>query len=169
MSASTGCVERGARGSVSTGLRRPKTAWVATVLVAFAVTTAVPTAVAAQGRRAQNMCAECDVLREQLAIVRGKSEAFAEGLQLLRQTRRDLGANRSVANRLAAAYTSLQGLNVAFSLATLPCSIPHQWLKGLIGGAAGLGVYVQERDAGEATLAAVVSSLGFGKRTSRYV
>ena len=46
--------------------------------------------------------------------------------------------------------------------ATLPCSIPQRWLKGLIGGAAGLGAYVQEGDPGEATLAAVVSSLGLG-------
>ena len=42
----------------------------------------------------------------------------------------------------------LQSFNVAFGLATFPCSIPQQWLTGLIGGAAGLGAYVQEGDAG---------------------
>ena len=115
-----------------------------------------------QRRPPQNMCAECDLLREQFRIVGEKSDVFDEGLQLLRRTRRDLDRSTSVAAGLASAYAVLQSLNVAFGLATLPCSIPQQWLRGLIGGAAGLGAYVQEGDAGTATLAAVVSSLGLG-------
>ena len=108
------------------------------------------------------ICAECDVLHERLRIVREKGEVFNEGLQLLRQARRDMESDRTVAGALAAAYTTLQGLNIAFGVATLPCSIPQGWLRGLIGGAAGLGAYVQEGDAGEVTLATVISSLGLG-------
>ena len=136
--------------------------WLAIVLVVLTVTVAAQPVGATQRPPAQNMCAECDLLKEQLRIVIEKGEVFDDGLQLLRRTRRDMEADRSVAGGLAAAYTTLQGLNIAFGVATLPCSIPQRWLKGLIGGAAGLGAYVQEGDPGEATLAAVVSSLGLG-------
>ena len=115
-----------------------------------------------QRRSQQNMCADCDRLREQLRIVAEKAEVFDAGLRMLRATRREMTSNRSAAAGLAAAYTILQSVNVAFGLATLPCSIPQQWLRGAIGGAAGLGAYVQDSDAGDATLAAVVSSLGLG-------
>ena len=113
-------------------------------------------------RLQQNMCTDCDRLREQRRIVADKTEVFDEGLQLLQRTRREMDRNRSAADGIAAAYTILQSLNIAFGLATLPCSIPQQWLKGLIGGAAGLGAYVQEGDGGQAALAAVVSSAGLG-------
>ena len=116
----------------------------------------------AQGRPSQNMCADCDRLREQISIVQEKGAVFYEGLQLLQRTRRDMEAARDIAGGLAAAYTTLQGLNIALGVATLPCSIPQRWLRALIGGAAGLGTYVQEGDAGEVTLATVVSYLGFG-------
>ena len=108
------------------------------------------------------MCTDCDRLREQRRIVADKVEVFDEGLQLLQSTRREMNRNRSAADGIAAAYAILQSLNVAFGLATLPCSIPQQWLRGLIGGAAGLGAYVQEGDRGEVALAAVVGSLGLG-------
>lgn len=114
------------------------------------------------GSRPQNLCADCERLREQLRIVGEKAEVFDNGLQMLRETRRELASNTGVADGIAAAYLILQSLNVAFGLATLPCSIPQQWLRGLVGGTAGLGAYVQEGDPGEATLAAVVSSLGLG-------
>ena len=117
---------------------------------------------AVQRTPAQNMCAECDLLIEQLRIVRGKSRAFDEGLRLLQRTRQDMQTNTSIADGLAVAYVTLQGVNIAFGLATLPCSISQQWLRGLIGGAAGLGAYVQEGNASEVTLATVVSSLGLG-------
>ena len=136
--------------------------WLAIVFVILTVTVAAQPAAATQRPSAQNMCAECDLLTEQLRIVIEKGEVFEDGLQLLRFTRREMEADRSVAGSLAAAYTTLQGLNIAFGVATLPCSISQRWLKGLVGGAAGLGAYVQEGDAGEATLAAVVSSLGLG-------
>ena len=144
------------------GRRGRATTWLTTVLVALAMTIAPQIGVGAQRRPAQNMCAECDLLGEQLRIVGDKVEVFDDGLQMLRRTRREMDRNTSAAAGIAAAYTILQSLNVAFGLATLPCSIPQQWLRGLIGGAAGLGAYVQEGDAGDATLAAVVSSLGLG-------
>ena len=50
--------------------------------------------------------------------MRGKSEGFEDGLQLLQQARRDLEANATIANGIAAAYTTVQGLNIAFGLAT---------------------------------------------------
>lgn len=112
--------------------------------------------------RPQNLCADCDRLRERFRIVGEKAAVFDDGLHMLRETRRELAGNASAANGIAAAYVILQSLNVAFGLATLPCSVPQQWLKGLLGGAAGLGAYVQENDAGVVTLATVVSSLGLG-------
>ena len=136
--------------------------WLSVVFVVLTVTVAAQPAAATQRPPAQNMCADCDLLKEQLRIVIDKGEVFDDGLQLLRRTRRDMEADRSVAGILAAAYTTLQGLNIAFGVATLPCSIPQRWLRGLIGGTAGLGGYVQDGDAGDATLAAVVSSLGLG-------
>ena len=110
----------------------------------------------------QNLCADCDRLSEQLRIVREKAEVFDDALQMLRETRRELASNAGAADSIAAAYLILQSLNVAFSLATLPCLVPQQWLRGLVGGAAGLGAYVQEGDPRDATLAAVVSSFGLG-------
>ena len=104
----------------------------------------------ARGEQGQNMCAPCDTLSEKFRIVHAKSKSFEEGLKLLPQTRRELQTNTNIANGLAATYATLQGVNIAFGLATLPCSIPQRWLKGLIGGTVGLGAYVQEGDAGEA-------------------
>ena len=91
------------------------------------------------GSRPQNLCADCNRLREQLRIVGEKAEVFDGGLQMLRETRRELASNTGAADGIAAAYLILQSLNVAFGLATLPCSVPQQWLRGLVGGAAGLG------------------------------
>ena len=82
--------------------------------------------------------------------------------RLLQEARRTLQANKNIADGLAATYVILQGLNVSFGLATLPCSISYQWLKGLIGGAGGLSTYLQDGDAGQASLAAVVSYIGLG-------
>ena len=113
------------------------------------------------GRR-QDMCADCDRLREQRRIVAQKAAVFADGLEMLQRARREMARNRTAADGIAAAYTILQSLNIAFGLATLPCSISQGWLRGLVGGAAGLGAYVQEEDGGEVALAAVVSSLGLG-------
>ena len=85
--------------------------WLATAfIVLLTVMIAVLPAAAAQGLPAQNMCVECDLLQEQFRIVRDKGEVFDDGLRLLRRTRRDLDADRSVADGLAAAYTTLQGL-----------------------------------------------------------
>lgn len=53
-------------------------------------------------------------------------------------------------------------MTIAFGLTILPCSIPQLWLKGLLVGAAGPSAYVQDGAAGEATLAAVVTSVGLG-------
>ena len=106
------------------------------------------------------MCAECDTLREQMRIVRGKHEAFLEGLSLIEKAREELESNAGVAAGIAAAHVILQSLNISFGLATLPCAIPVQWLKALMGGAAGLGSYVQEGKPGAATGAAVVSYFG---------
>ncbi len=116
----------------------------------------------AAGPSGQNMCAECDVLREKLRIVQAKARAFDEGLGLLQKARSELRSNKNMADGLATTYVILQGLNVSFGLATLPCSISYQWLKGLIGGAGGLSDYLQDGDAGKASLAAVVSYIGLG-------
>ena len=116
----------------------------------------------AAGPSGQTMCAECDVLQEKQRIVQAKARAFDEGLRLLQEARRTLQVNKNIADGLAATYVILQGLNVSFGLATLPCSISYQWLKGLIGGAGGLSTYLQDGDAGQASLAAVVSYIGLG-------
>ena len=130
------------------------------LLAATAMGTQLP--VGAQQRPPQSMCVECDSLREQLRIVGEKIQVFDEGTGLLRRTLGDMDRNANAAAGLASAYAILQGLNVAVGLATLPCAIPQPWLRGLLGGAAGLGAYVQDGDAGQVTLAAVVSSLGLG-------
>ena len=106
------------------------------------------------------MCAECDTLLEQMRIVRGKHEALAEGLSLIEKAREELETSAGIAAGIAAAYVILQSLNISFGLATLPCAIPVQWLKALMGGAAGLGSYVQEGKPSEATGAAIVSYFG---------
>ena len=116
----------------------------------------------AGGPSGQRMCAECEVLREKRRIVQAKARAFDEGLRLLQEARRELQANKNMADGLAATYVILQGLSVSFGLATLPCSISYQWFKGLIGGAGGLSTYLQDGDAGTASLAAVVSYIGLG-------
>ena len=116
----------------------------------------------ARDKPAQNLCAPCDILGEKLRIVRAKSRSFEEGLDMLRTTRQELQTNTNIAGGLATTYLILQGVNIAFGLATLPCSIPRQWLKGLLAGAGGLGAYVQGGTASEVTLAAVVSSVGLG-------
>ncbi len=116
----------------------------------------------ATGPSEQNMCAECDVLREKLRIVQAKTRAFNEGLGLLQEARGELRSNKNIADGLAATYVILQGLNVSFGLATLPCSISYLWLKGLVGGAGGLSTYLQDGDAGKASLAAVVGYIGLG-------
>ena len=128
----------------------------------LAVLTALAIPARAAGPSGQTMCAECDVLREKRSIVQAKARAFDEGLRLLQEARRELQANKNIADGLAATYVILQGLNVSFGLATLPCSISYQWLKGLIGGAGGLSTYLQAGDAGKASLAAVVSYIGLG-------
>ena len=108
------------------------------------------------------MCVECDTLNAQLLVVRDKIASFEEGREVLETTRRELRSDATKANRFAKAYMTLQVVNVGLSIATLPCSIPVRWLEGLIGGASGLGSYVEKRDVGEATLAGIVAFLGFG-------
>ena len=108
------------------------------------------------------MCVECDTLTAQLRIVRDKIRVLEEGSTLLATTRNELASNAAAAERFANAYLVLQGSSIALGVATLPCSIPLRWLKGLIGGASGLGSYVQEGDAGQATLAGIVGLVGLG-------
>ena len=141
------------KGAVFLKMRR----WLAAVLLIASAGIAH-----AAGPSGQTMCAECDVLREKRRIVQAKAKAFDEGLRLLQAARRELQANKNMADGLAATYVILQGLNVSFGLATLQCSISYQWLKGLIGGAGGLSTYLQDGDAGTASLAAVVSYIGLG-------
>ena len=57
--------------------------WLAIVLVVLTVTVAAQPVGATQRPPAQNMCAECDLLKEQLRIVIEKGEVFDDGLQLL--------------------------------------------------------------------------------------
>lgn len=109
-----------------------------------------------------SMCVECDALNAQLRIVRDKIRSFEEGRALLANTRRELAGDAAHAERFANAYVALQGSSIAVGVATLPCSIPLQWLKGLIGGAAGLGSLIQEGNPGEATLAGIVGFVGLG-------
>ena len=116
----------------------------------------------ARDKPGQNMCADCEVLREKLRILRGKYRTFGEGLRLLQGARREFETNTGIANGIAATYTILQVLKLSFGLATMPCSISVQWLKALLGGAAGLGSYVEDGKPGEATLAAVVGYVGGG-------
>ena len=102
--------------------------WLVIVVVVLTVTVAAQPAAATQRPAAQSMCVDCELLKEQLRIVIAKGEVFDDGLQLLRRTRRDMEAARSVAGGLAAAYTTLQGLNIALALnvkrtsATIPQS-----------------------------------------------
>ncbi len=56
---------------------------------------------------------------------------------------------------------SVRGKLLAFD-ATLPCSLPYAWLKTIVGGAAGISSLLQNEDTGEATLASIVSFVGFG-------
>ena len=110
----------------------------------------------------KSMCVECDKLNAQLRIVRDKIASFEEGREILEATRRELQSDATRAKRFAKAYMTLQSANIGLGIATLPCSIPARWLKGLIGGASGLGSYIERRDAGEATLAGIVAFSGFG-------
>ena len=84
------------------------------------------------------MCVECEALNAQLRIVRDKIASLEGGREILETTRRELRSDATRANRFAKAYMTLQGANVGLGIATLPCSIPVRWLKGLIGGASGL-------------------------------
>ena len=114
------------------------------------------------GATEASMCVACDTLNAQLRIVEDKMRSFEGGRELLETTRRELRRDARNADRLANAYITLQGASVVVGVATLPCSIPPRWLKGLIGGASGLGSYVQERDVGQATLASIVGFVGLG-------
>ena len=119
------------------------------LILVLVMLTALAGVASAAGPSGQNMCAECDVLQEKLRIVRAKARAFDEGLGLLQKARGELQSNKNIADGLAATYVVLQSLNVSFGLATLPCSISYQWLKGLIGGVGGLSDYLQDGDAGQ--------------------
>ena len=118
-------------------------------------------AVLAGGQPAKNMCAECDVLREKLDIVRAKHRAIGNGLDLLQSARRELNTNAKIADGIGLAYVLLQGVKISIDIATLPCSVPLTWAqRAVMGGLAGLGSYVQGGNAGKVSMATVVSSVG---------
>ena len=121
------------RKNNSTPARRT-TKWLSIGFLLLVTPLVLQPAVLARAKQGQNMCAPCDTLIEKFRIVHAKSKSFEEGLKLLRQTRRELQTNTNIANGLAATYATLQGVNIAFGPATLPCSIPQRCLKSLIGG-----------------------------------
>ena len=109
-----------------------------------------------------SMCVECDALNAQLRIVREKRRSFEEGRKLLVNTQKQFRRDVGNADRFASAYMALQGTSIVVGVATLPCDVPTRWLKGLIGGASGLGSYIQDADMQNSTLASIVAFLGFG-------
>ena len=113
-------------------------------------------------RTGTSMCVECDMLNAQLRIVRDKIRTFEEGRTLLETTRRELRRDATKADLFAGAYMTLQGASIVLGVTAPPCRIPGGWLDGLIGSAAGIGSYVQERDVGQATLASIVAFVGLG-------
>ena len=62
----------------------------------------------------------------------------------------------------ATAYAILQGVNVSLGLATLPCSILRQWLKGLFAGTGALSELASDGSAKEVMLAGILGHAGFG-------
>ena len=112
-------------------------------------------------RPAPTMCAECDVIQEKLSIIREKYRILGEGLQLVVDARAALERNASAAGTIGAAYLILQSLNISLGVATLPCFIRElpRWLARAMGGAQGLGAYVQ---GDEVTVATMVGVLGGG-------
>ena len=113
---------------------------------------------AESAQRPQVMCAECDVLHEKLRIVEEKRQIFSEGLRSLASARAELERNSAIANGIGAAYIILQTLNISFGFATLPCSVPAQWLTTIM---AGVGAYVQGDATVDVPLATLVARGGF--------
>ena len=107
-------------------------------------------------------CVECDSLVTKLEILREKDKTLIQGIQMLTEAQEDLFFNEGISDAFASTYLILQGVNVSLGLATIPCSIPLNWLKGVVGGSGALAEYIQEGDAGRATLAGIVSFVGSG-------
>ena len=108
------------------------------------------------------MCAECDVLKAKLDILRGKDRALTGGLQTMYEARRSLADDKHSSDLLGTAYFILQGTHISLGLATLPCAITKDWLKGVVVGSGALGAYVASGDPVEVTAAGLVAGVGMG-------
>lgn len=111
---------------------------------------------------AQGMCADCDALAEKPGIVETRIDDADDSIAALEAARREFDRNVSVADAFATAYAALQGVNVALGFATLPCGIPHQWLRGLFAGTGALSELAPDGAANDVTLATILGYAGFG-------
>ena len=110
----------------------------------------------------QIMCADCDVLKEQLRIVDRKLAYTNDGLEMVQQARTEFDRNADLADGFATAYVVLQGVNISFGLAVLPCGIPASWLKGVMASTGAASAVLHGEGAGKTTLATGLGYLGLG-------
>lgn len=111
---------------------------------------------------AQGACVACDEIQEKSRIARDMHKALSEGLEMLEKAGEKLRSNENVADAFAAAHFVLGGTNIVLGAATLPCDIPKDWLRGVLGGASGLGTFLQGSEWYDIPLTSLVSASGFG-------
>lgn len=116
----------------------------------------------ADNRQDQTASVDCFQLRQQMLVVVEKQFVIDDGLDMLATAQEELDSNDETADVFAAAYGVLGGASIVLGVAALPAGISADWLDELMGGAAGLAALIQGGDAGEVTLAALVSYAGFG-------
>ncbi len=107
------------------------------------------------------VCLDCSVLRDQLRVLEGKSDAFGDGIGLLRKTHRELKSDTNVAQAIGGAYAVLKTAKIALGVKRSACTIAAGWVSDLVSAlGTTFSTIVQGGNAGELSWALVVGHVG---------